>query len=79
MQIGTDVYSIRTNRADFAILYFFLKQRVCSIMTNRIIIFFVEIPAVSIEDTIIIHMILHPKSTNMAGTTVNIFNNIYKR
>ena len=48
-------------------------------MTNRIIIFFLEIPAVSIEDTIIIHMILHPKSTNMAGTTVNIFKNIYKR
>lgn len=48
-------------------------------MKNRIIIFFVEIPAVSIEDTIIIPMILHPKSTNMAGTTVNIFNNIYKR
>lgn len=38
-------------------------------MTNRIIIFFVEIPAVSIEDTIIIHMILHSKSTNMTEKT----------
>ena len=48
-------------------------------MTNRIIIFFIEIPAVSIEDTIIIHMILHPKSANIAGTTANIFKYIYKR
>ena len=74
MQMSTDINSIRTYRHTI----FSLKLRVCSIMTNRIIIFFVEIPAVSIEDTIIIHMILHPKSTNMAGTTVNIFKNIYK-
>lgn len=46
-------------------------------MNSRIIIFFIEIPAVSIEDTIVISMMPHPNSSNITGTTANIFNNYY--